>query len=127
MPLTLEEFTYGFVNTFTPEAAAEAFERYAVPETGRIFFEAGLANLHLHSPTEVDYDREGRAPLLIVGAEVDHTVPASVAHSNYEKYRDSASTTDYIEFEGRPHLMMAAPGWEEIAAAIDGWLTRMLA
>ena len=23
--------------------------------------------------------------------------------------------TDYIEFEGRPHLMMAAEGWEEIA------------
>src|SRR5438045_5731299 len=35
--LTLEEFTYGFVNTFTPEDAASAYERYAVPETGRIF------------------------------------------------------------------------------------------
>ena len=35
--LSLEEFTYGFVNTFTPEAAAEAYERYAVPETGQIF------------------------------------------------------------------------------------------
>ena len=35
VPLTLEEFTFGFVNTFTPEAAAEAYERYAVPSPGR--------------------------------------------------------------------------------------------
>ena len=34
--LTLEEFAYGFVNTFSPEEAAAAYERYAVPETGQI-------------------------------------------------------------------------------------------
>src|SRR4029078_5981428 len=34
VPLTLEEFTYGFVNTYSPEEAAAAYERYAVPETG---------------------------------------------------------------------------------------------
>ena len=45
--LTLEEFTYGFVNTFSPEDAAAAYERYAVPETGQIFYEAGFANFHL--------------------------------------------------------------------------------
>jgi hypothetical protein len=42
--LTPEEFTYGFVNTFSPEEAAAAYERYAVPETGQIFYEAGFAN-----------------------------------------------------------------------------------
>ena len=45
--LTPEEFTYGFVNTFTPENAAAAYERYAVPETGQIFYEAGFANLRI--------------------------------------------------------------------------------
>ena len=48
--LTLEEFTYGFVNTFSEEDAAAAYERYAVPETGRIFYEAGFANFALHPP-----------------------------------------------------------------------------
>ena len=37
VPLTLEEFTYGFVNTFSPEDAAAAYDKYAVPETGQIF------------------------------------------------------------------------------------------
>jgi hypothetical protein len=78
-PLTLEEFTFGFVNTFSPEDAAAAYERYAVPETGQIFYEAGFANFHLHPPTEVHFKKGDRAPLLVVGAEKDNTVPASLA------------------------------------------------
>ena len=73
--LTLEEFTYGFVNTFSPEEAQKAYERYAVPETGQIFYEAGFANFHLHPPTEVHFKNGERAPLLLVGAGEDNTVP----------------------------------------------------
>jgi pimeloyl-ACP methyl ester carboxylesterase len=126
VPLTLEEFTFGFVNTFTAEAATEAYERYAVPETGQIFYEAGFANFHLHPPTEVHFKRDDRAPLLIVGAEKDNTVPASLAKKQFEKYEKSDAQTDYIEFAGRPHLMMAADGWDEIAQQIEGWITSVL-
>lgn len=124
--LTLEEFTYGFVNTFSKEDAAAAYEKYAVPETGQIFYEAGFANFHLHPPTEVHFRNGDRAPLLIVGADKDHTVPASLAHKQYEKYESSPSQTDYLEFEGRPHLMMVAEGWEEIAAGIENWVNAVL-
>jgi alpha-beta hydrolase superfamily lysophospholipase len=124
--LTPEEFTYGFVNTFSPDDAAAAYEKYAVPETGQIFYEAGFANFHLHPPTEVHFGNDDRAPLLIVGAEKDQTVPASLAKKQYEKYESSDSQTDYIEFPGRPHLMMVAEGWEEIAARIDSWLDGVL-
>ena len=124
--LTLEEFTYGFVNTFSPEDAAAAYERYAVPETGQIFYEAGFANFHLNPPTEVHFKNAERAPLLIVGAGKDQTVPASLARKQYEKYERSPAQTEYLEFEGRPHLLMAAEGWEEVAAAIDSWLDGVL-
>jgi alpha-beta hydrolase superfamily lysophospholipase len=127
VPLTLEEFTYGFVNTFAPEDAAAAYEKYAVPETGQIFYEAGFANFHLHPPTEVHFKKGERAPLLIVGAENDHTVPASLSRKQYEKYEKSEAQTDYLEFPGRPHLMMAAEGWEEIAAGIETWIDGVLA
>lgn len=122
VPLTFEEFTYGFVNTFTPEDAKAAYERYYVPETGQIFYEAGFANFHLHPPTEVHFGNEQRAPLLIVGATEDRTVPASLAKKQYEKYAKAEAPTDYLELEGRPHLMMVADGWEEIAGAIDSWI-----
>jgi len=124
--LTPEEFTYGFVNTFSPEAAAAAYERYAVPETGQIFYEAGLANFHLNPPTEVHFKNAERAPLLIVGAEKDNTVPAALSKKQYEKYERSPAQTEYLEFEKRPHLLMAAEGWEEVAAAIDSWLDGVL-
>jgi pimeloyl-ACP methyl ester carboxylesterase len=124
--LTLEEFTYGFVNTFSPEDAAAAYERYAVPETGQIFYEAGFANFHLNPPSEVHFKNEARVPLLIVGAENDNTVPASLARKQYEKYERSPAATEYLEFEGRPHLLMAAEGWDEVAAGIDSWLDGVL-
>jgi pimeloyl-ACP methyl ester carboxylesterase len=127
VPLTLEEFTFGFVNTFSPADAAAAYEKYAVPETGQIFFEAGFANFHLHPPTEVHFKSDDRAPLLIVGAEKDNTVPASLAKKQFEKYGKSAAQTDYVEFPGRPHLMMIGEGWEEIAGRIETWLTGVLA
>jgi pimeloyl-ACP methyl ester carboxylesterase len=120
--LTLEEFTYGFVNTFSPEDATAAYEKYAVPETGQIFYDAGFASFHLHPPTEVHFRLGDRAPLLIVGAEKDHTVPASLSYKQYEKYERSPAHTDYLEYAGRPHLMMVAEGWEDIATGIERWL-----
>ncbi len=124
--LTLEEFTYGFANTFTPEDAAAAYERYAVPESGQVFYEAGFANFRMDPPSEIDFEKAERAPLLIVGVTEDHTVPASVAKKQYKKYERSPARTDYVEFEGRPHLLMAAEGWDEVAASIDSWLDGVL-
>jgi pimeloyl-ACP methyl ester carboxylesterase len=124
--LTREEFTYAFVNTFSEEDAAAAYDRYAVPETGQIFYEAGFANFHLHPPTEVHFKNEARAPLLLVGASEDHTVPASLTKAQYKRYQRSPAKTDYLEFEGRPHFHMVASDWQEVAAAIDSWLDGVL-
>src|ERR671933_1362743 len=125
--LTQEEFTYGFVNTFSAEDARAAYERYAVPETGQIFYEAGFANFHLHPPTEVHFKNADRAPLLIVGAENDQTVTASLSKAQFKRYERSPARTDYLELEGRPHLFMIGDGWEEAAAAINSWLDGVLA
>jgi pimeloyl-ACP methyl ester carboxylesterase len=111
---------------FTPEDAKAAYDTYAVPESGQIFYEAGFANFHLHPPTEVHFKNGERAPLLVIGAEKDHTVPASLSHKQYEKYEKSPAQTDYVEFPGRPHLMMVAEGWEEIATEIESWLDGVL-
>lgn len=124
--LTLEEFTFSFVNTFSSEDAAAAYETYAVPETGQIFYEAGFANFHLHPPTAVHFKSDERAPLLIVGADEDQTVPASLAKAQYKKYEKSSAQTDYLEFAGRPHFHMVAPDWEEVAEAVHSWLAGVL-
>jgi alpha-beta hydrolase superfamily lysophospholipase len=124
--LTAEQFNYGFTNTFPPEAAAAAYERYAVPETGRIFFEGALANFELHSPLAVDYAKADRAPLLITAGGSDHIVPPAISHAAFEKYRASSARTDYVEFPEMPHLLMVAPGWEKVAGYVAGWLADAL-
>jgi pimeloyl-ACP methyl ester carboxylesterase len=124
--LTLEEFTYAFVNTFAPEDAKAAYEKYAVPESGEVIYEGATANFHLHPPTEVHFKMGDRAPLLIIGASEDHTVPASVSRAQYKKYEKSDAETEYAEFVGRPHLMMVAEDSEEIAAKIDNWIGGVL-
>lgn len=124
--LDFDQFHYAFTNTWDEAPARAAFERYAVPESGRIFFQEGFANFTLHGPTELDYDRDDRAPLLITAGEHDHTVPAAVAKSTFHKYRHSAATTDFVEFPGRSHLLMAGQGWEEVAQYVTDWLDRVL-
>jgi len=114
-------------NVYTPPGFKEAYDRYCVPETGQIFYEGGFANFHLHPPTEVHFKNGERAPLLIVGADADHTVPAKLSKAQYKKYEHSPAQTDYLEFAGRPHLHMVADDWEEVAEAVAGWVDGVLA
>ena len=129
VPLTLEEFTRGFVNTFTPEAAADAYDRYYVPETGQIFYEAGFANFHIHSPADVHFDKDDRAPLLIVGAEKDQTVPASAFPQGVREVRQvgGADRLHRVPRPAAPDDEAESEGWEEIAGAIETWLDGVLA
>jgi hypothetical protein len=53
-------------------------------------------------------------------------VPASLSKAQFKRYQSSPAKTDYLEFEGRPHLHMAAADWQEVAAAIDSWLDGVL-
>ena len=67
-----------FTNTFSDDAARPAFERGAVPETGRLFFEAGRANVGLHSRLELDVDDDEPGPLPFVAGDRDHALPAEL-------------------------------------------------
>lgn len=125
--LTPEQFNYGFTNTWPPAEAKLAYERYYSPETGRIFYEDAYAMFGMHSPVEVDYAKADRAPLLMTAGEDDHTVPASVVRSAFEKYqKHTKARTDFIQFPGRSHLLLAGPGWEEVATYVADWLETVL-
>lgn len=66
-----------------------------------------------------------RAPLLMIAGEHDHIVPAHVAKSNFEHYKQSSARTDFHEFKGRAHLLIAQDGWEEIADDVISWLEQL--
>lgn len=121
--MSLKTFRYAFVNTLPANAQRAVYERQAVPETGRIFFQTAFAPLRPNSPARVNFKNNQRAPLLITAGGSDHIVPASVNRSNYRKYKNSTARTDFKEFAGRSHWIMAEPGWEEVAGYIVDWLS----
>ncbi|MEA2575859.1 MAG: hypothetical protein QOH93_3157 [Chloroflexia bacterium] len=123
--MSLPQFQYAFTNTFPEKEQKYYYERYVVPETGRIFFQAAFAMLDPHHAIRVNYKNNDRAPLLLIAGEKDHLVPPSVTRSNYTRYKHSTARTDFKEFKGRSHLISSGEGWKEVAGYIAGWLEQL--
>ena len=51
------------------EDAAAAYDRYEVPGPGRPLFQAAFANFNPKAPNHVDFRKDDRAPLLVVGGQ----------------------------------------------------------
>ncbi len=118
--LTEEQWRYAFTNTFSEEESRALYERYHIPASGAIFWGSALANIHPgEDDTHVDYDNADRAPLLFISGDQDHLMPPSIQRSNAKHYT-SATVTEVKEFDG-PHLLPAAPGWEEVADYALDW------
>jgi pimeloyl-ACP methyl ester carboxylesterase len=118
--LTEEQWRYAFANTFSEEDSRALYERYHVPASGSIFWGTALANVHPgKDDNHVDYSNEERAPLLFISGSQDNLMPPKVQRSNAKHY-NSAVVTEIKEYDG-PHLLPAAPGWEEVADYALAW------
>jgi pimeloyl-ACP methyl ester carboxylesterase len=122
--LTPKQFRWAFTNTMSDEDAQAAYERYQVPGPGRVLFQAAFANLNPRAVTKVDFHKDDRPPLLVIGNDQDHTVPASVSKEAAKRLGKSRAVVDYKEFAGRPHFTAGAPGWEAVADYALEWANR---
>jgi pimeloyl-ACP methyl ester carboxylesterase len=122
--LTPKQFHYGFTNTMAADEARAVYDRYQVPGPGRVIFQAAFANLNPRAATKVDFHKDDRPPLLVIGNDQDHTVPASVSREAAKRLGKSRAVVDYKEFAGRPHFTAGAPGWEEVADYALDWANR---
>jgi pimeloyl-ACP methyl ester carboxylesterase len=122
--LTPKQFRYGFTNTMAEHEARAAYDRYQVPGPGRVIFQAAFANLNPRAATKVDFEKDDRPPLLVIGNDKDHTVPASVSKEAAKRLGKSKAVVDYKEFAGRPHFTAGAPGWEAVADYALDWAIR---
>jgi len=119
--LTHDEYHFAFTNSQSLDDSKAAYERYAVPGPGHVLFQSALANFAPHAAARVDYKNPNRAPLLLVGGSLDHTVPASVVKKTGKLQDRSGAITYYKEFEGRNHFTLGAPGWEAVADFAINW------
>jgi pimeloyl-ACP methyl ester carboxylesterase len=124
--LTPKQFHFAFTHTMPEDEARAAYDRYHVPGPGRPIFQAAFANFNPRAVTKADFHKDDRPPLLVMGNEKDHTVPASVSKEAAGRLGKSKAVVDYKEFPGRPHLTAGAPGWEEVADYALEWANRQI-
>ena len=116
---TPHQFAFAFVNTLDPGAQQAAYEAFTAPTPGRIYWQSALG-----LGTEVDFSGRRRQPLLLVAGGRDQTVSQSMVEAVYERHRRSGAPTDHLVFPDRPHLLIATPGWQEVADAALDWVGR---
>jgi non-heme chloroperoxidase len=124
VPLTLEQFTYGFANTVSDEEAKELYETYAVPASGTPIFQGATANLNPKTEAKADTKNPDRGPLLIISGEKDHVVPHAVAHAAYERQLHNENPTEFVEMKGRSHGLTIDSGWREVAETALSFVQR---
>lgn len=115
VPLTYDQFRYGFANAVSEEEARELYETFAVPAPGAPLFQAATANLNPWTEAKVDTENPERGPLLIISGEKDHTVPWSIANASYKKQQHNKGVTEITEMKGRGHALTIDHGWQEVA------------
>ena len=102
-----------------PEGEADAlYDKYIVPTPGKIYWD-GVVNT-----IPIRWDNPDRAPLLLIGGELDLIADPSMTTAIYKKQKQASSLTELKIFSGRSHWTLLDPGWEEVADYALDWAVR---
>jgi non-heme chloroperoxidase len=126
VPLTYDQFRYGFANAVDEDEAKELYDTYAVPASGAPLFQAATANLNPWTEAKVDTKNPDRGPLLIISGEKDHTVPWAIANASYKKQKRNDGVTEIVEMPNRGHAMTIDSGWREVADTALAFVRRFV-
>jgi pimeloyl-ACP methyl ester carboxylesterase len=118
---TFKQWWNVFANTLTEAEARAAYEQQVIPASSRSIFQAALSNVTPNSLATINFANSSRAPLLFIGGEKDVIMPAALNQKNFRKYQASSGVTEYKEFPGRSHYIIAEKGWEEVADFALNW------
>jgi pimeloyl-ACP methyl ester carboxylesterase len=126
IPLTYEQFRFGFANAVSEEEAKELYATFVVPASGAPLFQAATANLNPWTEAKVDRQNPERGPLLIVSGEKDNTVPRAIAHASYERQKRNEGVTEFVEMPNRGHALVVDSGWREVANTALAFVKRFV-
>jgi len=127
VPLTYDQFRYGFANAVSEDEAQALYKEFAVPAPGAPLFQAATANFNPWSEAKVDSKSPERGPLLIISGEKDHTVPWAIANASFKRQQHNESNvTEIVEIKGRGHALTIDSGWREVAETALNFVKRFL-
>jgi non-heme chloroperoxidase len=124
VPLTFEQFRYGFANAVGEEEAKQLYDAYSVPGSGEPIFQAAAANLNPWTEAKVDTKNPKRGPMLLISADQDHTVPWAIASASYKKQKRNRAVTEIVKLPGRGHALTIDGGWREVADTALAFVNR---
>ncbi len=120
VPLTYEQFRYGFGNAVSEDEAEALYEQYSVAAPGAPLFQAASANFNPWTDVKVNSKSPDRGPLLIIAGEKDHTVPPAIAKATFKKQQRNVGVTEMVQIPNRGHALTIDSGWQEVATtALD--------
>ena len=126
VPLTYEQFRFGFANAVTEDEAKQLYDTYAVPAPALPLFQAAAANFNPKSETKVDTKNPNRGPLLITSGERDNTVPWAISNASYKRQRKNEGVTEIVEIAGRGHALTIDHGWREVCDTALAFIQRFV-
>ena len=115
IPLTYEQFRFGFANAVSEEEAKDLYKTFAVPASGAPLFQAATANLNPWTEAKVDIENPERGPLLITSGEKDNTAPWAIANASFKRQQRNIGVTQIVEIPNRGHGLTVDSGWREVA------------
>jgi non-heme chloroperoxidase len=126
VPLTYEQFRFGFANAVSEDEAKQLYDAFAVPAPGAPLFQAATANLNPWTEAKVNSKNPDRGPLLIISGEKDNTVPWAIANASYKKQRRNEGMTEIVEMKNRGHALTIDSGWREVADTALAFVKRFV-
>jgi non-heme chloroperoxidase len=126
IPLTLEQFRFGFANAVSENEAKKLYETFAVPAPGAPLFQAATANLNPWTEVQVDTGSAARGPLLIISGEKDNTVPWAMASATFQRQKRNQSLTEITEIPDRGHALTIDSGWRQVADTALAFVRRFV-
>lgn len=113
--MSFAEWQYAFTNGMSLAEQKESYQKNTIPESRRVL------RGPLGAEGKIDF-KKPHAPLLFIAGSADHIMPASLNYTNYKKYKNSSSITNYKEFEGKNHYVLALPSWQDEAGFAKDWI-----
>jgi pimeloyl-ACP methyl ester carboxylesterase len=124
VPLTYDQFRYGFANAVEEDEAKALYEEFAVPASGAPLFQAATANLNPWTEAKVYTENPERGPLLLISGETDNTVPWAIVNASFEKQKRNPGVTEIVEIPNRGHALTIDSGWREVATTALEFIKR---
>ena len=126
IPLTFDQFRFGFANAVGEEEAAKLYATFAVPAPGAPILQAAAANFNPWTEANVDIESPKRGPLLIISGEKDNTVPWKVANAAFKREKRNVGVTEIVAIPDRGHSLTIDSGWRDVADTALAFIRRFV-